>query len=433
MPKNGTHSVNSLARRKPIHKIIVASGENVRSFVVRPWLFAIIGTIGVAFLALYLAATGYLIFRDDLLAASIARQARMQHAYEDRIASLRADIDRLTSRQLLNQQAFDDKLEKLLGRQAALDARQDIIAGLSQAARRAGLGRSSAPAPKPVPNPLEPADAETTDPLITGSVEPLGAGQRASLAIAKLRPSRDVTVPASEPAVRIAGLEESLETLARQQVAFVDRIANRVGERAEKISAILEKLGHPVSSEKPDEMSDVGGPFVPLAAGADPDTFRSGVAVITAEIERLAAAKDHANQLPLAKPISNAAISSRFGKRIDPFLRQPALHTGVDFRSPKGSPVQSTAAGTIVSAKYNGGYGKMVEIDHGNGVTTRYSHLSRILVKAGDRVAKGDIVARVGSTGRSTGPHLHYEVRIDGNAIDPMRYIRAGGEIRPLL
>lgn len=433
MPKNGTHSVNSLARRKPIHKIIVASGENVRSIVVRPWLFATIGTIGIAFLALYLAATGYLIFRDDLLAASIARQARMQHAYEDRIASLRADIDRLTSRQLLNQQAFDDKLEKLLGRQAALDARQDIIAGLSQAARRAGLSRPTAPAPKPTPNPLEPSEIETGGPLVTGSIESLGAGRRAPLAIAKLRPSRDVTAPVSGPAVRIAGLEESLETLARQQVAYVDRIANRVGERAEKISAILEKLGHPVSNGNPDESSDVGGPFVPLAAGADPDTFRSGVAVITAEIERLAAAKNRANQLPLAKPASNASISSQFGKRIDPFLNKPALHTGVDFRTPMGYPVQSTAAGTIVSAKYNGGYGKMVEIDHGNGITTRYGHLSRILVKAGDKVAKGDVVARVGSTGRSTGPHLHYEVRIDGNAIDPMRYIRAGSEIRPLL
>jgi murein DD-endopeptidase MepM/ murein hydrolase activator NlpD len=95
--------------------------------------------------------------------------------------------------------------------------------------------------------------------------------------------------------------------------------------------------------------------------------------------------------------------------------------------------VRSTAAGTVVIAEYNGGYGKMVEIDHGNGVTTRFGHLSRISVKAGERVAKGAIVGRAGSTGRSTGPHLHYEVRINGEAIDPMRYIRAGSEIGSLL
>ena len=106
---------------------------------VRPWLIATVGGVAVVFGALYLAATGYLVFRDDLLAASIARQARMQHAYEDRIASLRADIDRLTSRQLLNQEAVEAEMDRLLGRQAALDARQDIIAGLSQAARRAGI------------------------------------------------------------------------------------------------------------------------------------------------------------------------------------------------------------------------------------------------------------------------------------------------------
>ena len=131
--------------------------------------------------------------------------------------------------------------------------------------------------------------------------------------------------------------------------------------------------------------------------------------------------------------MTNAAVTSRFGTRLDPFLRRPALHTGVDFRAPKGYPVRSTAAGTVAIAEYNGGYGKMVEIDHGNGVTTRYGHLSRISVKTGDTIAKGALVGRAGSTGRSTGPHVHYEIRIDGEAIDPMRYIRAGSEIGSLL
>src|SRR5882724_2309483 len=135
----GFGQFGSLARRKPPHRIIIARGEHVRTFTIRPWLAGTIAAVGVLFTVLYLAATGYLVFSDDLLAASIARQGRMQQAYEDRIASLRADIDRLTSRQLINQEAFDAKMDRLLGRQAALDARQDIIAGLSQAARRAGL------------------------------------------------------------------------------------------------------------------------------------------------------------------------------------------------------------------------------------------------------------------------------------------------------
>jgi murein DD-endopeptidase MepM/ murein hydrolase activator NlpD len=433
MSKVGPRPVNAFVRRKPARKIIIASGEHVRTIVFRPWLTATLATVGLAFFALYLAATGYLVFRDDLLAASIARQARIQHAYEDRIAALRADIDRLTSRQLLNQQAFEDKLQKLLGRQAALDARQDIIAGLSQAAKRAGLTPSGGTAPTPVPNPLTPAEAATGGPLITGSLGTLKSGQRAPLAIAMLRPSRDQAPEVGAPDTRIAAVEDSLEELAYEQVAYVEHVAGKVGERAGRISAILKKLGHAVPPAGTGEADGVGGPFVPLAANADPETFRSNVQVITAELERLAEVRNLASQLPLAKPVPNAAITSRFGTRLDPFLRRPALHTGVDFRAPKGYPVRSTAAGTVATAEYNGGYGKMVEIDHGNGVTTRFGHLSRISVKAGDRVAKGAIVGRAGSTGRSTGPHLHYEVRINGESIDPMRYIRAGSEIGSLL
>lgn len=433
MSKVGPRPVNAFVRRKPARKIILTSGDSARTIVLRPWLTATLATVGLAFFALYLAATGYLVFRDDLLAASIARQARIQHAYEDRIAALRADIDRLTSRQLLNQQAFEDKLEKLLGRQAALDARQDIIAGLSQAAKRAGLTPSGGAAPTPIPNPLTPAEAATGGPLITGSVETLKPGQRAPLAIAMLRPSRDQAPEVDAPDTRIAAVEDSLDELAYEQVAYVEHVAGKVGERAGRISTILKKLGHAVPAAGTGESGGVGGPFVPLAANADPETFRSNVQIITAELERLAEVRNLASQLPLAKPVTNAAITSRFGTRLDPFLRRPALHTGVDFRAPKGYPVRSTAAGTVVIAEYNGGYGKMVEIDHGNGVTTRYGHLSRISVKAGDSIAKGALIGRAGSTGRSTGPHVHYEIRIDGEAIDPMRYIRAGSEIGSLL
>jgi len=140
-----------------------------------------------------------------------------------------------------------------------------------------------------------------------------------------------------------------------------------------------------------------------------------------------------AGQLPLARPLGNAPITSRFGARLDPFFGRPAMHPGIDFLAPTGYPVRATAGGTVVTADNAGGYGNMVEIDHGNGVTTRYGHLSAILVKVGQIVSKDALIGRIGSTGRSTGPHLHYEVRLDGKAIDPMRYIRAGSELGPLL
>jgi murein DD-endopeptidase MepM/ murein hydrolase activator NlpD len=118
-------------------------------------------------------------------------------------------------------------------------------------------------------------------------------------------------------------------------------------------------------------------------------------------------------------------MSSGFGLRRDPFKRRPAMHAGVDFRGPVGSPVKSTAPGVVIKAGWNGGYGKLVEVRHENGVTSRYAHLSIILVRAGQKVEAGDILGKLGNTGRSTGPHLHYETRVSGRAIDPLRFWKA--------
>jgi murein DD-endopeptidase MepM/ murein hydrolase activator NlpD len=105
------------------------------------------------------------------------------------------------------------------------------------------------------------------------------------------------------------------------------------------------------------------------------------------------------------------------------------LHTGIDLRDEYGAPVRATAAGRIVTAGWSGGYGNMVEIDHGNGIATRYGHLSSIVAHDGEMVEVGTIIGRIGSTGRSTGPHLHYEVRIDDEAVDPSRFLRAGAKL----
>ena len=105
------------------------------------------------------------------------------------------------------------------------------------------------------------------------------------------------------------------------------------------------------------------------------------------------------------------------------------MHAGIDFREESGAPVRATANGVVDEAGWAGGYGNMVEIAHGNGLATRYGHMSEILVTNGEKVVIGQIIGRVGTTGRSTGPHLHYETRINGQAVDPMRFLRVGREI----
>jgi murein DD-endopeptidase MepM/ murein hydrolase activator NlpD len=119
-------------------------------------------------------------------------------------------------------------------------------------------------------------------------------------------------------------------------------------------------------------------------------------------------------------------MSSPLGMRMDPFLKGPAIHTGIDLRGDAGDPVRVTANGKVTVASWQGGYGKMVEVDHGNGFSTRYGHMSEIDVKVGDQVRTGQTIGKVGSTGRSTGPHLHYETRINDEAVDPQRFLRAG-------
>lgn len=129
------------------------------------------------------------------------------------------------------------------------------------------------------------------------------------------------------------------------------------------------------------------------------------------------------NTLPSGRPVNAAYNSSSFGWRVDPFTGQMAFHEGLDFMAEVGTPIYAAASGIVVSAEMQPDYGNIVKIDHGDGVETRYAHTSRILVKPGQRVEKGQLIAEVGSTGRSTGAHLHFEVRLNGVALDPRRFL----------
>ncbi|MBC7905421.1 MAG: M23 family metallopeptidase [Rhodospirillaceae bacterium] len=157
-----------------------------------------------------------------------------------------------------------------------------------------------------------------------------------------------------------------------------------------------------------------GGPFVAAVPPVHEDVQRW---------DRLSRAL---RVLPLAAPLDGYAVSSGFGLRKDPLNRRRAMHTGIDLLAPLRSPVVATAPGRVVFAGRKGGYGRLVEIDHGLGVHTRYGHLAAIHVHAGQYLAVGQRLGLLGSTGRSTGPHLHYEVMVDGKARNPQLFLRAG-------
>lgn len=129
--------------------------------------------------------------------------------------------------------------------------------------------------------------------------------------------------------------------------------------------------------------------------------------------------------IPSRKPVEDFTLTSNYGFRADPFKGRRASHKGIDMAGPIGTPIYATADGIIGRAQWVGGYGNYIEINHGNGIQTRYGHLSRVNVNSNDRVKSGDLIGFMGSTGRSTGSHLHYEVRIAGEAVNPVPFMQS--------
>ena len=177
-----------------------------------------------------------------------------------------------------------------------------------------------------------------------------------------------------------------------------------------------------------------GGPLIrpgdPIArlAGSDEAFFAKAARAATslAGARRLA---ETARDLPLGRPVASAAETSGFGARADPFTGEAAFHAGQDFAAPMYTPIAATGAGVVSFAGERSGYGNAVEITHANGLMTRYGHLAAIHAHVGEPVSRGQVIGALGSTGRSTGPHLHYEVWLNGRAENPMRFVHAGDEL----
>jgi len=223
-------------------------------------------------------------------------------------------------------------------------------------------------------------------------------------------------------------LQTSLDQVERRQIAALGTVEDGVETRVRRMRGVITDLGLDMAQlEAATPRAGVGGPFVPVKLTADAGPFERQLYRINLARSQMDRLNRTLALVPYRKPvIGEVEFTSGFGVRSDPFLGRPAMHTGLDFRASMGDPVRATANGKVVSAGWSGGYGRMVEVDHGNGLSTRYGHLSEIHVKIGDQIKIGQVLGAVGSTGRSTGPHLHYETRIDGEAVDPQKFLRAG-------
>jgi hypothetical protein len=226
----------------------------------------------------------------------------------------------------------------------------------------------------------------------------------------------------------IVRLQTSLDQVEKRQMAELSAVEDSMESRVRRMRGVFTDLGLDMAQlEAATPRSGMGGPFVPVKLPADASTFERQLYRINTTRSQMERLNRTLALVPYRKPvIGEVEFTSGFGVRSDPFLGRPAMHTGLDFRAATGDPVRATANGKVVSSGWMGGYGRMVEIDHGNGLSTRYGHLSEISVRVGEQIKIGQVIGAVGSTGRSTGPHLHYETRIDGDAVDPQKFLRAG-------
>ncbi|GGO93380.1 hypothetical protein GCM10011329_12670 [Stakelama pacifica] len=341
---------------------ILHDGRDLRRFSVSGHSQALMA--GVAAVALGFSGYGVVAAAGGLIAATDSNSPEAKLArMRDRVAAMQADVA---------------MVKKVAARRAAaVESRQKLIAAVLS-----GKG--------------DPSDFDLAAMLSgDGASSPLAADATAPLRKAEMR-----------------------------QVAFAVKARQAAEARYTQTAQQLRKLG--LSPEK--IAPGVGGPFEPIDASemkASSEADKQFHSLFMAW-KKLDSLEQAVISIPSTKPVAHVTFSSTFGIRHDPLNGHGAMHSGVDIPGPLGTPVYATADGIVDRAGRAGGYGNLIEINHGRGIETRYGHLSKIMVSDHQRVHRGDVIGLMGSTGRSTGSHLHYEVRIDGHAVNPEPYLESG-------
>ncbi|MCP5395655.1 MAG: M23 family metallopeptidase [Sphingomonadaceae bacterium] len=221
----------------------------------------------------------------------------------------------------------------------------------------------------------------------------------------------------------------ALVRIEARQIAYVERLTRYADRRARRAEQAIRKLGlNPETMLKNASSEAMGGPFEGIFGGKgatiDPRFERLGLS-----LARMEALESGLDSIPQYLPANVMMVTSSYGYRRDPFTGAATMHSGLDFKGPMGAPIYAAAKGTVSFVGRKSGYGNVVEVSHGNGLMTRYAHMSKFNAKLGQEVAAGDVIGAIGSTGRSTGPHLHFEVRINERAVNPRTFLEAAPDV----
>lgn len=337
-----------------------------------------------------------------LLSPDIARLLNQQteqvvQAYEDRITQLRVEVDRLHSRSYAQTGDINLQLQELAQQQDVLLEQHQLVRVLVDKAGELGIEAAALSQP-----------ADTSAPLAY-AVAPTASGN----------PDIDATAAAVS------------QMMDETQFAMTS-IAQTAVTRTDSIVAELSGLG--IVVDLPTAESGMGGPLLAPIGDSDSSLMVDDANAVMEALLRYKAARDSIEGAPVHMPIAgDFRRSSGFGNRTDPFTGGRAFHSGLDFAAASGTSVFSAGRGIVTFVGTSSGYGKMVEVTHDDGLVTRYAHLSGFLSEQGQRVNTGTPIAKVGSTGRSTGPHLHFEVRKGDNAINPKAFLDAGRRLQALI
>ncbi|ABS64877.1 peptidase M23B [Parvibaculum lavamentivorans DS-1] len=429
-------------------QIYIRSHGHVQFISLSPLTQTVFATIAFVFLSWIAFSSVNVVFKEQIIAAKDRRYVKMQSAYEERMAQLQSAYDELNGQLVITEERFlattrqlEDKHKQL---SALMSQRQTAGSQLDTMRRRyaatlRGQGNAESSSNTVlmrvdeasegadiVPTSERPQKAAELDRFFIEATDDGAVFDIAGLAGAESNQNGTV----SQIDTRLSRLDTAQQGLINN----VEEITDRRVRELKSIIAMTKVIDPDDLLKRGSKARDdaQGGPFISLAdadalAGGDDETaFQRQLFRVSQNLKKMADLEDSIARMPLAEPLVSYRKTSSYGARRDPFNGRMAFHSGEDMAASYGALIFAPGAGTVSYAGWKGGYGRVIEIDHGNGFRTRYGHLGKIDVKAGQKIAFREVIGKVGSSGRSSGPHLHYEVWFDGIVRNPSKFIEAG-------
>lgn len=426
--------ISKSAQRRSVsdRQFILRSGGHIR-YVRVPAFLQVCGLLVAGAFAAWVAHASYVYIAHDRIIsgkdAAIAARDRANRSMRLELAEARRNFAAATDSLEQNHKG----LVSLIGQNQALKGN---LESLRTELARIGVEKQKTEAQKQKYR--EQADVlagrlQATEQKNQGLVDELkDTGSELANALADKSTARKKGVRMSN---RVSDLENKLAALKEAQSGLLDRVADVSGSEIKRLRTLLASTGVNVDKLVRAEGGVAfaqGGPFEPAKKGkADNAEESFDMALLTAgtRLDRLEALQKVMRTLPLAAPLDYFYVSSKYGRRKDPINGSHAMHRGVDFGAKHRAVVLATAPGKVIYAGWKGKFGRFIEIDHGNGIVTRYGHLRRIYVKLGQKVEFRTKIGQMGSSGRSTGVHLHYEIHVNKRSVDPLKFMKAGKNV----